>query len=63
MKERPHGFRSSFRDWVAAATNTPHDVSETALGHTRFVDGDRAKPDMWCEAVPPETGVTSTKNG
>jgi hypothetical protein len=29
MKERPHGFRSSFRDWVAEATNTPHDVAET----------------------------------
>ncbi len=34
MVERPHGFRSSFRDWVAEATNTPHDVAETALGHT-----------------------------
>ncbi|MGK7754687.1 MULTISPECIES: tyrosine-type recombinase/integrase [unclassified Roseovarius] len=34
MAERPHGFRSSFRDWVAEATNTPHDVAETALGHT-----------------------------
>lgn len=34
MIERPHGFRSSFRDWVAEATNTPHDVAETALGHT-----------------------------
>lgn len=31
--ERPHGFRSSFRDWVAETTNTPHDVAETALGH------------------------------
>ncbi|MEY8143240.1 tyrosine-type recombinase/integrase [Falsihalocynthiibacter sp. CO-5D18] len=34
MAERPHGFRSSFRDWVAENTNTPHDVAETALGHT-----------------------------
>lgn len=33
MSERPHGFRSSFRDWVAEKTNTPHDVAETALGH------------------------------
>lgn len=33
MAERPHGFRSSFRDWVAEATDTPHDVAETALGH------------------------------
>lgn len=34
MQARPHGFRSSFRDWVAEATSTPHDVAETALGHT-----------------------------
>ena len=34
MAERPHGFRSSFRDWVAETTNTPHDVAETCLGHT-----------------------------
>ncbi len=34
LDARPHGFRSSFRDWVAETTNTPHDVAETALGHT-----------------------------
>jgi len=34
MVERPHGFRSSFRDWVAETTNTPFDVSETCLSHT-----------------------------
>ncbi|HBZ43710.1 MAG TPA: integrase [Maritimibacter sp.] len=34
LVERPHGFRSSFRDWVAETTNTPFDVAETALGHT-----------------------------
>jgi integrase len=34
LVERPHGFRSSFRDWVAEATKTPWDVAETALGHT-----------------------------
>lgn len=33
LSARPHGFRSSFRDWVAEATSTPHDVAETALGH------------------------------
>lgn len=31
---RPHGFRSSFRDWIAEATNTPFEVAETAIGHT-----------------------------
>ncbi|MCV2892569.1 tyrosine-type recombinase/integrase [Lentibacter sp. XHP0401] len=33
MAERPHGFRSSFRDWTAEATNTPREVAETCLGH------------------------------
>ena len=30
----PHGFRSSFRDWSAERTNTPHHVMEQALAHT-----------------------------
>jgi integrase len=34
LSERPHGFRSSFRDWTAEATQTPHEVAETCLGHT-----------------------------
>ena len=29
----PHGFRSSFRDWAAERTNTPHAVMEAALAH------------------------------
>ena len=29
-----HGFRSSFRDWVADSTNYPADVAELALAHT-----------------------------
>ena len=33
MAARPHGMRSSFRDWVAEVTATPHDVAEMALGH------------------------------
>lgn len=31
---RPHGFRSSLRDWLAEATDAPHEVAETILGHT-----------------------------
>ncbi|MGJ7039670.1 integrase [Shinella sp. BE166] len=31
---RPHGFRSSLRDWIAETTDTPFDVAETMLGHT-----------------------------
>lgn len=33
MAARPHGFRSSLRDWIAEATNTPYEVAETTLGH------------------------------
>lgn len=30
----PHGFRSTFRDWVGERTNYPRDVAEMALAHT-----------------------------
>lgn len=30
---RPHGFRSSLRDWIAEATSTPFEIAETVLGH------------------------------
>lgn len=30
---RPHGFRSSLRDWLAEATDAPHEVAEAMLGH------------------------------
>lgn len=33
LDARPHGFRSSLRDWIAEATDTPHDIAETTLGH------------------------------
>ncbi|TCN46672.1 phage integrase family protein [Shinella granuli] len=33
MAARPHGFRSSLRDWIAETTDTPYDVAETTLGH------------------------------
>ena len=29
----PHGFRSSFRDWVSERTNHPREVVEAALAH------------------------------
>ena len=34
MIERPHGFRSSFRDWCAEATDAPKEVADTALGRS-----------------------------
>lgn len=33
MEARPHGFRSSLRDWIAETTDAPHEVAETCLGH------------------------------
>lgn len=33
LEARPNGFRSSFRDWCAEATNTPREIAEMALGH------------------------------
>jgi integrase len=29
-----HGFRSTFRDWVAEKTDYPMDLAEMALAHT-----------------------------
>ena len=34
LKARPHGFRSSLRNWAAEATNAPHDVAEMLIAHT-----------------------------
>lgn len=31
----PHGFRSTFRTWIAEQTNFPHEVAEAALAHTQ----------------------------
>lgn len=42
MAARPHGFRSSLRDWIAETTNTPHDVAETVLGHAAGGSVERA---------------------
>ena len=33
MAARPHGFRSSLRDWLAEATDAPHEVAESCLAH------------------------------
>ena len=30
----PHGLRSSFRDWAAERTGSPHAVVEAALAHS-----------------------------
>jgi integrase len=65
MAERPHGFRSSFRDWCAEATNTPREVAETALGHvsagaverayrrTDFLEQRAALMERWASTLAP----------
>jgi integrase len=34
LAARPHGFRSSFRDWCAEISNVPREVAESALAHS-----------------------------
>jgi len=61
-----HGFRSSFRDWVADKTGHPREVAEAALAHTLenkveaayrrtdFFDKRRALMQDWADyCVPP----------
>jgi integrase len=65
----PHGFRSSFRDWVAEETDFDGDVAEMALAHTienkveaayrrgNLLEKRRALMDAWatyCLSGPPE---------
>jgi len=61
MKERPHGFRSSLRTWLAEATDAPHEVAETVLQHvagtsvqlayrrTDFLDQRRILMERWAQ--------------
>ena len=66
----PHGFRSSFRDWVIEQTSTPWAVAEAALAHnvgnsteaaymrSDLFDQRRALMNAWAEYV---TGGTDTE--
>lgn len=68
MPYRPHGFRSSLRDWIAEATDTPHDVAETTLGHivggkverayrrTDFLEQRRKLLQRWAKHVTGQNG-------
>ena len=63
LEARPHGFRSSLRDWLAEATDAPHEVAETMLGHvtdgavvrayrrTDFLEQRRALLERWADHV------------
>lgn len=68
-----HGFRSTFRDWTAEYTSTPHHVAEMALAHTiknaaeaAYRRGDllekrRRLMDQWAEfCAAPATAATVT---
>lgn len=39
---RPHGFRSSLRDWLAEKTDAQHEVAEMMLGHVTGSSVERA---------------------
>lgn len=68
LDARPHGFRSSLRDWIAEATDTPHDVAETTLGHivggkverayrrTDFLEQRRKLLERWAKHVTGQNG-------
>lgn len=68
MKARPHGFRSSLRDWIAETTETPHDIAETVLGHTvggsverayrrtDFIEQRRVLLERWAKHVTGQSG-------
>ncbi|UVC09869.1 integrase arm-type DNA-binding domain-containing protein [Rhizobium sp. TH2] len=68
MTYRPHGFRSSLRDWIAETTDTPHDIAETVLGHsvvgkvvrayrrTDFLDQRRKLMEKWAKHVTGQNG-------
>ncbi|PHP27891.1 tyrosine-type recombinase/integrase [Limimaricola cinnabarinus] len=66
MPERPHGFRSSLRTWLAEATDAPYEVAETVLQHvvgtavqrtynrTDYLDQRRVLMERWAQLVTGE---------
>jgi len=68
LDARPHGFRSSFRTWCAEATDTPHEIAETALAHvagsqvtlayrkTDYLEQRRVLMERWANHVTGGTG-------
>ena len=51
--ETVHGFRSSFRDWVAEATNYPGEMAELALAHAigNKVEAAYRRGDMFAKRI------------
>ncbi|WP_349365820.1 MAG: integrase arm-type DNA-binding domain-containing protein [Nitratireductor rhodophyticola] len=68
LEYRPHGFRSSLRDWLAEETDAPHEVAEAMLGHTTgsrvvrayrrtdFLEKRRVLLEHWAEHVTSRVG-------
>jgi integrase len=68
LVERPHGFRTSLRTWLAEATDAPHEVAEGMLAHvtdsavvrayrrTDFLEQRRALAERWADHVTGGTG-------
>ncbi|TBZ00246.1 tyrosine-type recombinase/integrase [Rhizobium leguminosarum] len=68
MAARPHGFRSSLRDWIAETTDTPFDVAEMMLAHkvggkveraykrTDFLEQRRKLLERWANHVTGKSG-------
>ena len=69
MEARPHGFRSSLRDWLAEVADAPHEVAEACLAHvtgnavsrayrrTDFLEQRRALMARWAQHVTGQTGA------
>lgn len=63
LEARPHGFRTSLRTWLAEATDAPHEVAESMLGHvtdssvvrayrrTDFLEQRRVLAERWADHV------------
>lgn len=68
MEARPHGFRSSLRNWLAEATDAPHEVAESCLAHvvggtverayrrTDYLDQRRVLMARWAKLVTGQGG-------
>ena len=70
-----HGFRSSFRDYAAEQTHTPHAVMEAALAHvvrnkaeaayarSDLFEKRRALMESWSDVMTEATNDLSQKHG
>ncbi|MFC5345290.1 tyrosine-type recombinase/integrase [Brevundimonas staleyi] len=70
----PHGFRSTFRDWIAERTAYPNEVAEMALAHTiaskveaAYRRGDlvgkrRQLMQDWAEFLKPQPAAQASKS-